>query len=225
MGLFDDLNPTKVFSDFDGTGGTFNRLADPLDLFGGRANKQASDVQSALAAEALALQKEFADLLQKDAAPVRNTRDLAIGALRNGSPLQLDPSLGFQRNELVNRLNRGAVASGKFNSGQRLQQTQDLDASLASNATRQAQNRLLNIAGFNTRDLSNQNSLLQRNFDQQGNQIQFQGDLSTARRVGQINNLTGGVTNAVQLGAGFYNQAQQNQLRDQQINQNRSFYG
>ena len=73
-------------------------------------------------------------------------------------------------------------------------------------------NRLLNIAGFNTRDLTNQNTLLQNNINQQGNAIQFDGALQTANRVGNLNNVTNGITQGVSLGSGIYNNRRYNDL-------------
>jgi hypothetical protein len=188
------------------------RIGDPADLFGKRATDQATDFQRILSAEALALQQEFADVLRADGAPVRETRDLAINRLLSGRGLPQDPSFSYQRDELVNRLNRGAVAGGKYNSGQRLMDMQDLEGGLASQSTTQGMNRLLNIAGFNTRDLTNQNTLLQNNINQQGNAIQFDGALQTANRVGNLNNVTNGITQGVSLGSGIYNNRRYNDL-------------
>jgi len=171
--------------------GFLDSFKDPLDLTGQKASETATNLQIGLSDQALALQEEFFDILRADAAPVRDTRNLAIdkisGLGENG--LSVDPRFEFARQEQEEGLNKSFAARGKFGSGGRLKSLQNLNASAASTGTQDGLNRLLGLAGFQTRDLTNQNSLIQNNINQQSNALQFQGNVNAAGRTSRYNGL------------------------------------
>ena len=191
-----------------------NQLLDPLDLFGGQAARQASDIQLQLGDLGLQLQREFFNVLQADQAPVLATRDAAIGqiqGLRQGGEIPLDPSLQYQIGEQQRQLGTNLAARGKFNSGQRYVGEQDIAAGLTSQNVNQGVNRLLNLAGFQTSDLLNSNALLGQNVNAQAGQMQNQGAIQAAGRIGQLNafnNLLGNAAGfAGQYGGNLFNQS------------------
>ena len=147
--------------------GNRDSLEDPLDLFGGRAQTEATDLRRRLSDEGLAFQSDLFDQLFSDRAPVLDARNQALGllgGLQDGSfsPF-LDPSLEFRKKEGIRDIRRGAASTGRLNSGQQFIDEQNLSAGLQSEAANNAVQRILNLAGFSTGDLGNQNPILQGN--------------------------------------------------------------
>ena len=164
---------------------------DPLDIFGGRAQTQASEIETLLNNEGLDLQRELFRLLLGDQAPVLDARNQALGLLQgldDGSfdPF-LDPSLSFQREEGLRDIRNRAAASGKFNSGQRYIDEQNFEGGLRSDAINQAVSRILNLAGFSTQDVSTTNPILGSNIGAQGGLLQNQGRINANSIIGQAN--------------------------------------
>lgn len=180
-----------------------NEGLDPLDLFGGQANRMAKDIQSQLAAMGLELERDFFQQLREDEAPVREARNAALAALRGLETeefqLPQDPSLGFQESQALEDINKAAAASGKSLAGGTRMAEQDALAGLRSQSTRNQMNRLLNLAGFQTNDLVGQNSLIAANTDAQANQMQNMNAINNAYNVGQSN----AVFNTLGQGARF----------------------
>lgn len=175
-----------------------NEILDPLDLFGGQANRLAADVQAQLASLGLDLEKKFYKQLRADEAPVRNARNLAIDFLnrlqRGEATLGTDPRLASQQRELSRNIGQRSAALGKSLSGQRFLDEQQGYAQLESQSTNDRLNRILNLAGFQTRDLVNQNALLEQNTNSLANQSQ---NVFAARQSGQV-----GQQNAIFNGLG-----------------------
>lgn len=181
-----------------------NELLDPLDLFGGQANRLASDIQGELADIGLQLERDFFNQLREDEAPVREARNQALGFLQQvqqgEAQLPSDPALPFQQQNALRDIRRAAAARGKFFSGGRLEAEQDALAQLQSRDTSSQLNRLLNLAGFQTQDLLGSNQLIAQNTDAQVNQLQNIGAIRQAGNIGQSNALL----NLFDQGAGVF---------------------
>lgn len=168
-----------------------NEFFDPLDLFGGQANRLARDVQRQLAQMGMDLESDFFNQLREDEAPVREARDAALAALRgleDGSyQLPTDPALAFQERNALQDINKAAAAGGKSLAGGTRMAEQDALGGLRSQSTNQQLNRLLNLAGYQTQDLLGSNQLIAANTDAQANQRQNMSAINNAYRVGQSN--------------------------------------
>lgn len=172
---------------------SLNEALDPLDIFGGQANRLAGQIQGELADIGLALERDFFNQLREDEAPVREVRNQALDRIqriqRGEATLATDPSLGFRQENVLRDIRASAAAQGKFGSGGRLVAEQDALAQLASQDTGQQVNRLLNLAGFETGDLLSSNQIIASNTDAQANQLQNIGAISQSRDVGRSNAL------------------------------------
>lgn len=168
--------------------GILDRFKDPLDLFGNKATDQATAIQQQFSQLSLGLQRDFFDQLRDDQAPVRETRNLAIDRLQNNAPLPDDPNLGFQTSEGLRAIRNQAAARGKLNSGGRFRTEQDFVSGLNAQSTGNQLNRLLNIAGFQTTDLNQNNALTQSNLAGQTNSLLGLGDIRAGGIVAQNNN-------------------------------------
>lgn len=168
-----------------------NEGLDPLDLFGGQANRLANDLQSMLAQMGLDLERDFFAQLREDEAPVREARNAALAALQgleDGSyQLPQDPALRFQERQAMEDISKASAAGGKSLAGGTFEAKQDALASLRSQSTNQQINRLLNVAGYQTKDLLGSNSLIAANTDAQANQMQNLGAIKNAYNIGQSN--------------------------------------
>ena len=182
----------------------FNESIDPLDLFGGIANRQAGEIQSELAEIGLQLERDFFNQLRDDEAPVRDVRNQALQFLQGiqdgSTSLQQDPSLGFRQDNAARDIRTAAAATGKFNSGGRLVAEQDARAQLASEDTGSQINRLLNVAGFETGDLLTNNQLIAQNTDARINQGQNIAAINQSSDLGRSNALFNGFGQAAQVG-------------------------
>ena len=170
-----------------------NQILDPLDLFGGQANRLAGDIQEELAGIGLDLERDFFQQLREDEAPVRDVRNAALQFLQQiqtgEAQLPQDPSLPFQIDQGVTDIGQAAAARGKFFSGGRQVAEQDVRAQLTGQDTSQQLNRLLNLSGFETQDLLNSNSLIAQNTDAIANQQSNVNAVNRASRVGQSNQI------------------------------------
>lgn len=176
MGLFDaDI-------DFD---------KDPIDLFGTHSNEQAAAYTRQASEEALQLQKDLFNQLYGDAAPVRESRDAALGLLRGIQEGTFTPSaspgLGYRVGEAVGDVRAQAAARGKLYSGGREMAEQDVTSRAVQQDYNDAVNRLLNLAGYSTQDLNTQNALLQQNVGSQGNQLFNQGIQNANQQINRQN--------------------------------------
>ena len=159
-------------------------FADPGDLFGGQASADAAQLQEDAAYQNYILQKGVFDKLWADQGPMRETRDTALGAIddiNNGGSVPFGPGYQAQKRNLLDSNARGYAARGKLLSGERLTADQQGVSRLASNETQKGTNRLLNLAGFSTQDMTNQNQLLQRNINSQSTAL---NDIGAARASG-----------------------------------------
>jgi hypothetical protein len=184
------------FGDFfsiPGNTGELNEDLDPLDLFGGQANRLATGIQAQLADIGLQLERDLFSQLREDEAPVRGARNQALDFLRGieqgTSTLPQDPSLDFRRSNALRDIGQNAAARGKFFSGGRLKAEQDALGSLESQDVNSQLSRLLNLAGFETGDLLGSNQLIAANTDSQANQMQNANAIRGARDVGRSNAL------------------------------------
>lgn len=170
-----------------------NEILDPLDLFGGQANRLASDIQSQLAQIGLDLERDFFNQLREDEAPVRDVRNQALEQLRlvqtGEAQLPQDPSLGFRQANAQRDIGTASAARGKFFSGGRQVAEQDAFAQLASDDTNRQLSRLLNLSGFETQDLLGSNQLIAQNTDSQGNLQNNLSGINNASKIGQSNAL------------------------------------
>lgn len=168
-----------------------NEFLDPLDLFGGQANRLAQDIQSQLARMGLDLERNFYNQLREDEAPVREARNAALAALQglqDGSyQLPVDPSLEFRERQALEDINKAAAAQGKSLAGGTRMAEQDALAGLRSASTQSQLNRLLNLAGYQTDDLFGSNSLISANTNAQANQLQNMNAINQAFSIGQSN--------------------------------------
>lgn len=137
---------------------------DPGDIFGREASDVAGQIQQRLMEEALRLRQELFGEMRQTQEPVRAARDEALSmiqGLRTGEfQLPQDPTVPFQQEEVQRAIKNQAAARGKFGSGGRFMTEQDAAAQIASQDINRNINRLLNMAGFSTGDLSSSNALL-----------------------------------------------------------------
>ncbi len=170
-----------------------NELLDPLDLFGGQANRQASELQIKLGQMGLDLERDLFGTLREDEAPVRNVRNQALQFLRQlqsgEAQLGQDPSLPFQQQNIMEQIGKSSAAQGKSLAGGTRIAEQDALGALQSQSTNNQMNRLLNIAGFETGDLLQNNSLIAQNTDSQANIMGNMNALNNANRIGQSNGI------------------------------------
>lgn len=184
------------------------QLEDPLDLFGGRAQERATQVETALNREGLQLQRELFDQLMADQAPVISARDEALSLLQmlqggEFEPFQ-DPSLDFRRREGLRDIRNAAAAQGKFFAGERFLNEQDLEAGLASDSIGRAINQILNLAGFSTADVASTNPTIASNVGARGGILQNLGGVQARGIIGRANARNQGLnTGATLLGYGF----------------------
>lgn len=168
-----------------------NEGLDPLDLFGGQANRLAADIQKQLAEMGLELERDFFSQLREDEAPVRDVRNEALTFLQQlqsgQATLPDDPSLGFQQQNAITDINKAAAAGGKSLAGGTRMAEQDALAQLQSQSTNNQLNRVLNLAGFETRDLLGQNSLIAQSTDSQANQMSNIGGINASFGLGRSN--------------------------------------
>lgn len=170
---------------------SLNQFLDPLDLFGGQAATEAHNLQARLAELGLNLESDFFNQIRDQQAPVRNARDAALQFLRQvqsgESELPADPSLGFQEDNALRDISKISAAQGKSLAGGTRIAEQDALATLKSQSTQNQLNRILNIAGYQTNDLLNGNSLIAQNTDSQANLSSGINSLNNASRIGQSN--------------------------------------
>lgn len=158
-------------------------LEDPLDIFGGRAQDQATDIREQLSREGLDLRRELFDQLFADQAPVRQTRDEALGLLDQIDAGEfnpfIDPSLAYRKREGLNEIRQRLAAQGKLGAGQRFLEEQDLVSGLEAEGINDAMSRILNAAGFSTQDISQTNPVLQSNIGGQAGSLLDLGNIRT----------------------------------------------
>lgn len=190
-------------------------ILDPGDVFGREATEVAGEIDMRLMEEALNLRKELFGELRETQEPVRGARDEALGmirGLRTGDfSLPQDPTVPFQTEEASRNIRNMMAARGKLNSGGRLMAEQDAAAQIASQDINRNINRLLNMAGFSTGDLSSSNALLTGAAGGiAGSQIGLNQAASNAAIRNQ--NVTNQMLNTgLTLGAGLWPQQQQQQ--------------
>ena len=121
-----------------------NELLDPLDLFGGQANRQASELQIKLGQMGLDLERDLFATLREDEAPVRNVRNQALQFLRQiqsgEAQLGQDPSLPFQQQNIMEQIGKSSSAQGKSLAGGTRIAEQDALAALQSQSTNNQMN-------------------------------------------------------------------------------------
>lgn len=183
-----------------------NSLEDPLDIFGGKAQSEATAVQRQMSQEGLDLQRELFYRLFSDQAPVRESRDQAIGLL---SQLQsgefkpfLDPSMGFRRDQDIMDFRKMQAARGRLTAGDTFTGEQDINAQYEAGAVNDYINRLLNLAGFSTQDVANTNPILQNNVGMRGGIMQNMGNINAAGIMGNM----GSRNQMLNTGAGIFGQ-------------------
>jgi hypothetical protein len=168
-----------------------NEALDPLDLFGGQANRLASDLQAELAELGLELERDFFQQLREDEAPVRDVRNQALAflqAIESGdAQLSADPNLQFRESQVLEQIGKSAAAQGKFGAGGTRLAEQDALAQLTQQDTQSQLNRLLNLSGFQTQDLLGSNALIAQNTDSQANQLANINAINQAGSLGQSN--------------------------------------
>ena len=186
-----------LFSDIAGA------LKDPLDLFGGRAQERATDIQATLSSEGLDLQRALFNQLFEDQAPIREARDRAIGLLDN-LEFSPDPSLDFRREEGLRDIRQQQAALGKLGAGERFVREQDFESRLAGEDLNQALSRILNLAGFSTQDLTQTNPVLQQNIGSQADLMNRLGFIRGNDIVGRSNIRNQAINSGFGL-LGFFN--------------------
>lgn len=145
-------------------GGILNDLLGSSDPLGTKATQASNTAQLNASKFDLATQKELFNILQESKQPVLNAQNYAIdylGGIGNGTQqLATNPSLQYQLDTGLNDIATGAAAHGKYNSGGRYVNQQDYASGLASQDTSQNIDRLLNLAGYSTNQVTSVNPLL-----------------------------------------------------------------
>lgn len=142
----------------------YNKISDPLDLWGKQASDRAADAQAEGAGQALQFQKDMWGRLREQEAPVRDFRDWAIGLINDyqGGKFEPtpDPGSAYRLQQTEEGINAAAAARGKFESGGRVADIQSARAGSASDTYNTGLNRLLNLAGYSVGDLNQNNNTL-----------------------------------------------------------------
>lgn len=186
---------------------SFMSFLDPGDWLGTQAPKDAADIQERAAERNYELQSEMFNRLWDDQGATRTTRDTAlsgINRLNEGGSIPFSPSYDIARRDMLDNNARNYSARGKLLSGERLLADQQGATQLASNEVQSGTNRLLNLAGYSTQDLTNQNQLLGHNVGQQGQALVDQGTAKASGIMGQQNAYNDLMNTGAQVGGYFY---------------------
>lgn len=185
----------------------FMSYIDPGDWLGTQAAEQAADIQERAAEANYNLQRDMFDRLWQDSEATRETRNEALGGINRlnaGGSVQFSPSYETQNQNMLDRNSRQYAARGKLLSGERMMADSAGASALASNEVQRGTNRLLNMAGFSTQDLGNQNRLLGHNVGQQGQALQDAGTAKASGIVGTQNAYNDLMNTGAQIGGYFY---------------------
>lgn len=172
-------------------------------IMGANAAEDAANAQARAARDAGAVQLQMFNQARADNEPFR---EIGLQNFRQLSDLfsggfQTSPGYQFRLSEGQKAINALAARDGNLNSGRTMNALAQYNQGLASDEFNQYANRLAALAGVGQTATQQNNALSIQNGQAQANALLNQGQARASGIVGGANAVSGGINNAITLGA------------------------